>query len=103
MEAQDVIVNGKQRRCYLIRNREYVREGYDLPVEAAEKFEHKCDLLGEDKSKIVERLVIAFTEVNGWSEDYKQPPMFERRSGFHIKDAVGKTLKGMFAWRSSEN
>jgi hypothetical protein len=100
MESQTVFINGKQRQSYYIRGHWYVREGYDLPVEVLERYEQKCDLLGEDKSRIVEKLVTAFTEVDGWNNEYKQPPIFERRVGFHIKDAVHKTLRGMFPWRN---
>ena len=101
MEQQIVYVNGKKRQGYIIRGRVYVREGYDLPEGVADRFEKKVDLLGEDKSKIVERLVTAFTEVDGWNNEYKQPPLYERRAGFHVRDAVFQTLRGMFPWRTS--
>jgi hypothetical protein len=101
MEFQTCFINGKKRQAVIIRSREYVREGYDLPVEICERFEKKCDLLGEDKSKVVEKLVTAFVEVNGWSEEVQRPAFFERRTGYHIKDSVTKTLRGMFPWRTT--
>ncbi|HOX54626.1 MAG TPA: hypothetical protein PLC32_04185 [Candidatus Omnitrophota bacterium] len=103
MEEQVVFVNNKQRRAFIIRGREYVREGYNIPIGILEMFERKCDLLGEDKSKIVEKLVTAFTEVNGWNEESRQAPVFEKRAGFHIKDSVNKTIRGMFPWRIPTN
>lgn len=103
MEQQKVIINGKTRSCVIIRGQEYVRKGYDLPVYIAETFEQKCDLLGEDESKIVERFVTAFVEVNGWGEEVKRVPVFEKRSGYHIKDALNRVRRGLFPWRMNNN
>jgi len=101
MEIQSTYINGKQRQSVIIRNQEYVREGYNIAIGILERFEKKCDLLGTNKSKIVADLVTAFTEVNGWGEETKSTPIFERRSGYHVKEAIGKTLRGMFPWRTS--
>ncbi len=103
MEEQVIFINNKPRKAFVIRGREYVREGYDIPAGIAETFERKCDLLGENKSKIVEKLVTAFTEVTGWGEETKQAPVFEKRAGFHIKDSVNKTFRGLFPWRIPTN
>jgi hypothetical protein len=103
MRANDVYINGKQRRAVIIRGREYVRKGYDLPVEVAERFCKKCDMLGEDESKIIEKLATAFTEVNGWGEQVKQAPVFEQRAGYHVADAAKKTIRGLFPWKISQN
>ena len=103
MESQFIYINGKKRRCYIIRGREYIRKGYDLPVDMASQFENKCDMLGEDESKIMEKLARAFVECTGWGEEVKQAPVFEQRSGYHVQEATKKTLRGLFPWKFSRN
>lgn len=101
MEFQSTYINGKQRQSVIIRNQEYIREGYNIQVSVLERFEKKCDMLGQTKSQIVEQLVTAFTEVTGWGESVKQAPVFESRPGYHVAESVRKTLRGMFPWRLS--
>lgn len=103
MERQFAYVNGKKREVIMIRGNECVREGYNCRASIADKFERKCDLLGEDKSKIVERLVEAFTNVTGWGREVKQSPLFETRIGPHVHEAVERTSEGMFPWRPNTN
>ena len=104
MEQKTVEVNGKQRQAYMIRGRWYVRKGYDLPIEIAETWERKCDRLGDDETKIVEKFITLFVDVNGWGEETKQPPVFEPRAIFHIKDALSRLGRAVVPeWMLKEN
>jgi len=104
-EIQYVYINGRRRQGIIIRGQEYVREGHNLPIWVAEAFEKRCNLWGEDKSKIVERLVKELIHSTGLNDDrIKQPgDLYDRTGTDQIKEAVVKTKRKLFPWIFSIN
>lgn len=101
MSAQYEMIGDKAKQTFKKRGKLYTRKGYDIKVESAEKFVHKCQYLNVSQSYVVERLIEAFIWTHGWGPEVKTPPFFEQSPTQHIKQATNSVLKEMWPW--SEN
>lgn len=100
MDFQQEIVNNKPKQVFTKHGQPYTRKGYDIRVRIADQFAKKCDLLGENETKVVEKLVEAFVMATGWGDEVKSAP-FEERVQPHVNQAAKSVLKDMFPWFNS--
>ena len=106
METQIVIINGRSRRAKKKFGKEYVPFYVDVPIDEADHFVKKCEVLGKTKNDILRDLILEFNRTFGLpQEDRVKDPgsLFERRATKHIKEAVREKVKREFPWIFSEN
>lgn len=93
MELQYHHVGNKVKQTFTKRGELYTRKGYDIKVKTCERFEKKCDLLGEPTTKVVEKLIEAFLTANGWGPETKQGSFLETNLACHVRDAAYQVVK----------
>lgn len=99
MTPRKVIINGKERQGFERHGYLYVREGFDCRVSEIEALERKARRLREDKSKIVERLIMAFNRATGWQENVKSAgDLYDPRLGEHIREAARSVSGEVALW-----
>jgi hypothetical protein len=106
MEAQNIVVNGKPRRCKRKFGNEYITLFCDVLVREADHFARKCEVLGKTKSAILRDLIQEFNITFGYpAEDRVKEPgsLYEHRAIKHIKESVREKVRKEFPWILSEN